>query len=215
MEPSFIIRAIGAGFRNGFGFMTDLSPNDVSSVSGSHLNAGYIQTNANGTEAGQSQAVFIATENVHDHFATGGFVNTQEEDAYFDPYTLTMGIDLASPKTYAEIGTVPYNPFVIISQNRGKEVHLPGYAPTDKVDSEYFGTLDDDTDVGQGVYYRSKTDLPWAIHLPESFAYPKEKADIRNGHLRFTDWARSSGFSYMDWYRNQNGYRQESQIYKK
>ena len=215
MEPSFVIRAIGAGYRNGFGFMTDLSPSEVSSVDGSHLNAGYIQTNANGTEAGQSNAVFIATENVHDHFATGGFVNTKEADAYFEPYTLTMGIDFASPKTYAEIGTVPYNPFLIISQNRGREVHLPGYAPTDKVDTEFFGTLDDDTDVGQGVYYRSKTDLPWAIHLPESFAYPKEKADIRNGHLRFTDWARSSGFSYMDWYRDQTGYRQHGHIYKK
>lgn len=215
MEPSFVIRAIGAGYRNGFGFATELSPTDVVSVQGSHLNAGYIVTNANGTEAGQSKAVFIATENAHDHFSTGGFVNTQEEDAYYEPYTLTMAIEFNSPKSYAEIGTVPYNPFLIISQNRGREVHLPGYAPTDKVDPEFFGSLDDDTDIAEGIYYRSKTDLPWAIHLPESFAYPKEKADIRNGHLRFSDWARSSGFTYMDWYRDQNGYRQSGHIYQK
>jgi len=187
----------------------------VVAVQGSHVNAGYIVTKGNGTEAGQSQAVFIATEDAHDHFSTGGFVNTQEEDAYYEPYTLTMAIEFNSPKSYAEIGTVPYNPFLIISQNRGREVHLPGYVPTDKVDPEFFGSLDDDTDVAEGIYYRSKTDLPWAIHLPESFAYPKEKADIRNGHLRFSDWARSAGFTYMDWYRDQNGYRQSGHIYQK
>jgi LruC domain-containing protein len=215
MEPSFKIRAIGAGYRNGFGFSTGMNPSDVTSVTGSSLHSGYITNNANGTEAGQTNAVFIVTDNVHDHFSTGGFVNTQEEDNYFEPQTVTLGIDLVSPKTYAEIGAVPYNPFLIISRDRGREVHLPGYEPTDKVDTEYFGTLDDNSDPSQGIYYRSKTDLPWAIHLPESFDYPKEKADVRQGHLRFTDWARSSGFSYMDWYRGQTGYRNTNHIYRK
>lgn len=215
MTPSFKIRAIGAGYRNGFGFATELAPNEVVSTTGSSLNSGIITTNGNGTEAGQSKAVFIVSDNVHDHFSTGGFVNTEEESPYYEPQTVTLNIAFNSPKSYEQIGSVPYNPFLIISQNRGREVHLPGYAPTDKVDSEFFGTLDDDTNLGQGIFYRSKTDLPWAIHLPESFAYPREKTDIRQGHLRFTDWARSSGFSYLDWYRNQNGYRANNHLYNK
>lgn len=215
MQPSFKIRAIGAGFRNGFGFATELNPSDVSSVTGSSLNAGYITLNGNGTEAGQSKAVFIVSDNVHDQFSTGGFVNTEEENSYFEPQTLTLDIEFTSPKSMAQIGAVPYNPFVIISQNRGREVHLPGYTPTDKLDTDFFGTLDDASVPSQGIYYKSRTDLPWAIHLPESFAYPKEKADIREGHLRFSDWARSSGYSYMDWYRNQTGYRQDSRLYQK
>ena len=63
--------------------------------------------------------------------------------------------------------------------------------------------------------YRSKTDLPWGIHLPESFDYPKEKSDIRQGHLRFTDWTISSGYSHMDWYRYLNCYRSNNYIYNK
>jgi len=215
MDPTFKIRAIGAGFRNGFGFSTELSPGDVASVTGHSLNSGYINLNGNGTESGQSNAVFIVTDNAHDHFSTGGFVNTQNEDAYYDPVDISMQIVFNAPKTLEQIGTVPYNPFLMVSRDRSREVHLPGYEPTDKVDTDFFGTLDDDTDVGAGVYYRSKTDLPWAIHLPESFAYPKEKADIRQGHLRFSDWARSSGFTYMDWYRDNQNYRSHSHLYNK
>ncbi|OEK00902.1 hypothetical protein BFP97_04975 [Roseivirga sp. 4D4] len=215
MSPKFKIRAIGAGYRNGFGFATDLLPSDVTTVSGHSINGAGVTLNGNGTESGQSNAVFIVTTNAHDHFTTGGFVNTEETSAYHEPQEVTLEIDLASPKTYAEIGTVPYNPFVIISQNRGREVHLPGYAPTDLVDLSLLGTQDDDTDLSIGQYYRSKTDLPWGIHLPESFAYPREKVDIRNSHLRFDDWARSFGYSYLDWYRNQTGYRNINGIYSR
>ena len=81
-------------------------------------------------------------------------------------------------------------------------------------DESFFGTGDDGTDKSKKSYYKSKTSLPWAIHLPESFAYPMEKVDIRDAHLRFDDWATSFGFSYMDWYRDQAGYRGASKIYR-
>lgn len=215
MEPTFVVRAIGAGYRNGFGFATDLSPGDIQSVSGASLNAGYVQTNANGTEANQQNAVFIVADNVHDLFSTSGFVNTEEGSNYYEPQTITLNIQLNGAKTLSELGNAPYNPFLIVSQNRGREVHLPGYAPTDLVDSDYFGSLDDNSNPSSGTYYRSKTDLPWAIHLPESFDYPKEKSDIRTGHLRFSDWSKSFGYSYMDWYRNNEGYRAASQLYNR
>lgn len=215
MEPTFKVRAIGAGFRNGFGFSTDLLPGDISSVEGASINGRIIQLNGNGTEANQEKAVFVAIDNVHDLFNVAGFVNTVDEETAYEPQSVTLKITLNGAKTYEEIGTVPYNPFVIISQNRGREVHLPGYQPTDLIDASLFGSQDDNSDVENGIYYRSRTDLPWGIHLPESFDYPKEKSDIREGHLRFKDWAQSFGYSYMDWYRNQNGYRNTAHIYKK
>ncbi|MFY0594632.1 LruC domain-containing protein [Roseivirga sp.] len=213
MAPKFKIRAIGAGYRNGFGFTTDLLPSDVLSVNGHSVNSNYISLNSNGTESGQSQATFIVSGNVHDHFETNGFVNTEEASLHHEPSEVALEIVFQSPKRYADIGSVPYNPFLIISQNRGREVHLPGYAPTDLVDASLFGTQDDDSDISIGQYYRSKTDLPWGIHLPESFDYPRENSDIRLGHLRFDEWAKSYGFSYMDWYRVQNGYRNTNHIY--
>lgn len=215
MESKFKVRAIGAGFRNGFGFATNLLPSDVQSSTGHLINSGIVKLNSNGTEQNQDNAVFVVANSVHDLFNTGGFVNTQEGDATIDPAIITLTTVFNGPKSYSQLGNAPYNPFIIVSQDRGREVHLPGYAPTNLVNTAYFGSLDDDSDVANGIYYRSKTDLPWAIHLPESFEYPKEKADIRNGHLRFKDWAQSLGYSYMDWYRNQTGYRNTNNLYKK
>lgn len=215
MEPSFKVRAIGAGYRNGFGFITSLFPSDISNTTGSIINGGYIKLNANGTEASQNNAVFIVSDNVHDLFNTNGFVNTEEDSEYFEPKTITLDINFTSPKSYNEIGSVPYNPFVIISQSRGREVHFPGYAPSNLVDTDLFGTLDDDSNPDLGVYYRSKTDLPWGIHLPESFDYPKEKSDVRLGHIRFKEWSGSQGYSYLDWYRPVSGYRNTKHLYKK
>jgi LruC domain-containing protein len=213
IESKFLVRALGAGYRNGFGFATDLLPGDIASVNGSMLNAGYIQLNGNGTESNQNNAVFIAIDNLHDLFPGAGFVNTEEQSTHLPAREVSLLITLNNPKDMQETGNVPYNPFLIISGNRGREVHLPGYSPTNLVDQTLFGTLDDDSDPLAGIYYRSKTDLPWGIHLPESFDYPREKSDIRTGHLRFTDWARSFGFSYLDWYRDQSGYRNGSFIY--
>ncbi len=215
MEPTFLIRAVGAGYRNGFGFATNLLPSDIKSTSGHTVNGSAFTLNANGTEANQTNAVFLVANNVHDHFATSGFVNTEMGSQYFEPAEITLTIEFNSAKSYGEIGSVPYNPFMVISQDRGREVHLPGYAPTDLVDTDLFGTLDDNSDPDSNIYYRSRTALPWGIHLPESFDYPIEKADIRSGHLRFTDWSISYGYSYLDWYRSQNGYRNQSHLYSR
>lgn len=215
MDSKFKIRAIGAGFRNGFGFATNLLPSDVVSSTGHVVNSSIIKLNNNGTEQGQENAVFIVSNSVHDLFDYSGFVNTDEGNVQLDPAEVTLNTVFNSPKSYAQLGNAPYNPFIIVSQDRGREVHLPGYAPTNLVNTEYFGSMDDNSNVTKGIYYTSKTDLPWAIHLPESFDYPKEKSDIRQGHLRFKEWAQSFGYTYMDWYRNQTGYRNTSKLYKK
>jgi LruC domain-containing protein len=214
MTPKFVVRAAGAGYRNGFGFMMDIEPQAIKASSGFKLNTGKIRTNANGTESNQSKAVFIVSDNIHDLFRTSAFVNTQESNSTLDPVEIILTIDLNTPKTLNDLGAVPYNPFIIIAQDRGREAHLPGYSPTDLVDESFFGTADDNSNKSMGSYYKSKTSLPWAIHLPESFEYPMEKVDIREGHLRFKDWSSSFGFSYMDWYRNQSGYRNTNKIYR-
>lgn len=42
-----------------------------------------------------------------------------------------------------DLGAAPFNPFLIADQNRGYEVHLPGYAPTSKANALLLGTKDD------------------------------------------------------------------------
>lgn len=55
--------------------------------------------------------------------------------------------------------------------------------------------------------------MPFAVHLPETFAYPQKKESIIKSHLKFSTWSQSGGNNYTDWYRNIVGYRNESKIY--
>ncbi|MCS5491092.1 LruC domain-containing protein [Algoriphagus limi] len=216
LEPKFKFRAAGAGFRNGFGFQLNVPSSSVFSVDGSVVNERFITKNGNGTEAGQSKAVIIVTDNVHFLMNQTGFINTQDSDGTVNPKEVSLEIRFNSPKTVAELGNAPYNPFLIVNQNRGREIHLPSYSPTDLADLQYFGISDDASIPGQpSSFYKSKTALPWAIHLPESFDYPKEKQDVRRAHLMFDPWAKSNGYSYMDWFRGQTGYRDEQKLYLK
>jgi LruC domain-containing protein len=211
------IQAIGAGYKNGFGFQLNLPSSAIASVTGFNHKEGIISLSSNNTEAGQSKATIIPFDNTYNLY-TGigsGYVNTREEMAYITPPSIITTIHLVTPQTVAAVGLPPYNPFIIIDKERGKEVHLPGYTPTDLVDQSYFGTMDDDSDPATGKYYKSTTNLPWAMNVPDQFDYPKEKTCIIDSHLVFGTWVQSSGFSYMDWYDDKSGYRNTANIYSK
>jgi len=127
IESKFVFRAILAGFRNWFGFEMNVSPSAIQSATGSFLGPNLIKNGANGTELNQTKAVFIVADNVHQLFGSSTFVNTQETGAKMDPKEVILKIKLANPTALAALGNAPYNPFLIISQERGREVHLPGY----------------------------------------------------------------------------------------
>ena len=103
----------------------------------------------------------------------------------------------------------------MINGERGKEVHLPGSAPTNLADKSLFGTFDDNTNIAAGKYYVSEKYLPWAINIPVEFIYPAEKQDINKAYVKLNVWANSLGFNYMDWYLDKPGYRDNTKLFKK
>lgn len=210
IESKFVLRASGASFQNGFGFQMNIPHSAIASVEGCNYTETYISNNGNGTESSQSKATIIVFDNGRQILHV---TNTDPNQSFVIPDTLTISIILNNPTSIQDLGTAPFNPFIIVNLERGKEVHLPGYAPTDLVNHEYFSTYDDNTNVSAGKYYVSNGNLPWAMNTPVSFIYPKERANISNGHLVFDHWAESSGFSYMDWYLPVNGYRDNSKLY--
>jgi len=214
---NYTIRAIGAGYKNGFGYQLNLPPSAVASVTGSSLEENIITTSGNGTEAGQAKATIIVFDNTYNLFPTiaSGFVNTKNDMPFVTPPTITVTVNLATPQTLAAVGLPPYNPFIFVNKERGKEVHLPGYAPTSLVNPVYFGTEDDDSNPALGKYYKSATNLPWGMHLPVLFDYPLEKSAIIKGHLVFDTWVMSGGYSYMNWYENKPGFREVSFLYQR
>ena len=215
---TFVIRAIGAGQSNGFGFQ--LSGNTVLSsditVSGTVLKSDYIHLDDNGLESGQEKPTIIVFDDANEIMPpSDGFgVNVDPDKEYVDPDTIVVSMAFAIDKYSAsDVDLIHFNPFMIVSKIRGKEIHLPDYAPTSLVDESYFGTMDDSSDPGTGRYYKTTNNLPWAINISESFDYLIEKNEITTGYLKFYDWAASSGTVYADWYKNNSGYRNDAVIY--
>lgn len=218
IQGTFTVEAIGAGFKNGFGIQLGVPPSAIQSVTGANLRENIINLAANGTETGQSKAVIFPFDNTYNLFMpaiTSGFVNTKPGMPYVQPRSVNLTIKFNTPQLPANITLPPYNPFIIINKQRGREVHLPGYPPTDKVDVTLFRTGDDDTNPATGKYYKSKINLPWAMHLPAQFAYPLETEPIIGAHLKFANWAQSSGSEYVDWYTDKVGYRNNAKIYQR
>ena len=93
------------------------------------------------------------------------------------------------------------------------EIHLPDFPPTDKADVSLFGTDIDDSQPALGRYYKTKTNLPWAINILDKFNYVIEKTPVNEGFLKFNSWAESAGVNFPDWYKPVSGYRDDAKIY--
>ncbi len=201
MRATFVLRAMGASYKNGFGFELPVPFDQIASVEGSILKEDLIKLNSNGTEARQTNAVFIVFDNGFNlmRAAGGNFVNTERDKPTVDPRTINMVINFRKPVSIDALGTAPYNPFIFTNHTRSNEVHLAGYKPTNLANLALFGKGDDDS--GTGKYYQTKNNLPWAIQLPISFAYPLEKEPINKVYLNFNEWAESKGESATDWYK--------------
>ena len=189
----------------------------ISNVSGIKVLENYINLDSKNLEVGQTNAVIIVFDdayNLMSHPGGGSIgVNTSPSAPYVTPDTINVKVELANPVSHADIGVPPYNPFIIVNQNRDYEVHLPDKPPTDLANTNLFGTYRDDSDPASGRYYKTKNNLPWGINIIEQFEYPVEKAEILQAYLIFADWAQSSGSNYYDWYKDISGYRNSSYIY--
>ncbi len=216
---TFTVKAFGAALHNGFGFQ--FPNNNIASgtmvVTGYDLQENYIVLNAQGLEAGQAKPTVIVYDDAYNLMPAPGMgigVNTTPGAPYITPATLTIHMSFNPPQyTMAQINLPNFNPFIIVDQNRGLEVHLPDYPPTSLANSAYFGQAQDNSQPQHGRYYKTVNNLPWAINIYDSFAYPKEKMDIINTYNHFVEWATSVGIIFPDWYMNKTGYRNNGNIY--
>jgi LruC domain-containing protein len=209
------VKALGAAYKNGFGIEFPISPSLIRSVTGTNLHSGNITLNANGTEAGQSKSVIILFANSQELFDQPTIVNTQKNQTYKEPYTITFTIQFDQPVKMADLGYAPFNPFLFVNGDRSMEVHLADFEPTDKANESMLGTHADSSDPVRGRFYKSGNNLPWAINLPVPFDYPYESQPINKTHLKFSEWAQSGGGNFKDWYKNLGGYRDNASVFKK
>ncbi len=209
------VRAIGASFKNGFGFELPVDPSVVSTVTLTDQEG--IVKNI-GLESGQTKAVVIAFDDAWALLpSTGGGtgVNVIPGNGWREPRDIELHVTFTTPQTAAAVGTAPYNPFVFVNGDRSKEIHMADYKPTSKANSTFFGQSDDSSNPKASRYYKSKNSLVWMIEVPSSFTYNIEKNEILKSYLNFGAWAESGGTLYKDWYLDNTGYRNNSLIYTK
>jgi len=218
IDAKLTVRAIGASFVNGFGIELNTTPDNILSVNGQIITENIIKLETNGTEKNQDKAVIIAFDNafsVTPHPGNGPSVNTVTGNIYKTPGIVNLKIVFKNPVASSQLGTEPFNPFIFINGDRGREVHLPTKTPTTLADESLFGKNDDSSSKILGKYYVSDKYLPWAINIPVQFDYPAEKQNITKAYKHFTKWVESKGTSYLDWYLNLDGYRDYNLIYRK
>ncbi|MEM9831699.1 MAG: LruC domain-containing protein [Bacteroidota bacterium] len=211
MIAQYKLVATGASYSNGFGIEL---PIDASLVNTATITGATSQYNVNGKEADQDNAVFIIFDDAHATIGASGQVNTVPGKEKVDPVNIELRVNFTEPIAMASLGYAPFNPFIFVDGDRGREVHLPDFAPTQKAESSWFGTIHDTSNANESRYYKSTTNLPWAINLPVSFEYPREYTAINEAHKKFIQWIESGGITSRDWYLNRNNYRNTSNIYE-
>jgi len=219
LKGDFTPLASGASFHNGFGVQLPIAASTVSSVTGQQLISNYITLAGNGVEAGQSKAVIIPFDN-HEALVKNPdgayFINTLMTKDKVTAKTATVVVKFASPIAAASLPMSGFNPFLISDMRRGYEIHLPGFAPTDKATSSLFGKDDDASVVSSGKTYLSKENYPWAISFFSEYKYPVELQAVDKAYPHFAEWATSGGNLFSDWYSNLGtGFRDNSKIYSK
>jgi LruC domain-containing protein len=226
ISSTFIVYAFGASFHNAFGFeLPGVRNNQIISVTGSDIaSSGIFVLTASGLELNQPNATIIVYDDSYrlmTHPGVGIGINTVEGAPYVTPDTIVVNMVFYQNGAFPSGGSVSFedldignfNPFIVVNQTRGREVHLPNFAPTALADDSYLGTFNDDSDAATNRYYKSNTNLPWAINIPEVFNYPYEKKDIVSAYKHFAEWAETSGTAFPNWYQDNSGYRVSSFIY--
>lgn len=187
------VKSNGAGYTNGLGIEIEgVLPSLIESVTGTILSESYIDNNSNGTEDNQENAVVIFTDNVD---------NLLNETK--------ISIKFTQPISTNVLGVAPFNPFIIVNKNREKEIHLPRRHITSlgKNSFEVDGVNKD-----PNGNFISVNGFPWAISIIHDFKVPKENISIIDAYNHFSAWANSGGNSYLDWYTDNPGFRNNDKI---
>jgi LruC domain-containing protein len=183
------------------------------------LSAKYVTTPTDGSKLDAGGIVIRLTDDVFDLLpentaGTGDcrtFYNTGSNCELLPTKTFTVEVTFTDPIT-TTFPSPPYDPFIFRAGGTQREVHLAGKKPTEwaKFDEAgLFGTDPDSTN--KPTYTRtyvtatgsSTPNLPWAIHLPYDWAYPREGINTVVAYPDLLKWgstANNTSPTDTDWY---------------
>lgn len=212
MKISTTLNAIGASYNNGFAVQLDnIDPSKILSVEGNLIdNAKWVNVDKNGTELNQKYANIILFDQAQRVLPNSGGsgVNVNMDGPFTKPQTITVTVKFDVEKSGGvKLKELALNPYIIVNQNRAVEVHLPNFQPSELADLKLFGTDKDNSNFEKGKYYVTKNNLPFAIKVDAIIPHMAEKQDILSAYLKLADWATSEGNSSENWFKNEDGLR--------
>ncbi|MGV3526659.1 MAG: LruC domain-containing protein [Candidatus Sericytochromatia bacterium] len=202
IQVDFELAARGADLHNAFALeIPGVSPGNVARAELIHNG----RTQVLQPESGQPNVVLQLIDDASRYLPQGGgacrFYNTQSTCAGRPVQNFSLKLSFKNAVSKNAIGLPPYNPFIYRTDQRGYEIHLPNHPPTARAASALFGSKDDVSKPGQGQFYKTRLNLPWALDVPNDWAYPTEQSVIASAYLDFKPWAESGGQQKSDWYR--------------
>ena len=164
---------------------------------------------ANGVESDQVQAVVPLVDDAHYYMGKDKriYVNTEvgSGENVVTPMTFSVSVELTAPIEVENLTIGKLNFFIIPDVNTTsarstsrKEVHMLGYQPSARANTDLFGSEDDASNAEK--YYLSKDNLVWAIVVPSNFRWAKEFVNIKNAYTYFESWVTSGGAENVTWW---------------
>jgi len=226
INMQLFLRASGANNHNGFGICFKHSW----SFDGPYVDIASVTVNGNVVSAEATDyPSFVLIPDIETYQPT---YNSFMNQAFVAPTEFDVEIIFNTPaENWWELNLPLQNPFIIVNQERAREIHLPWYLPTSLADASYVGTGVDASDpyafdpgnfksgnMVIGYYtYMTEDGYPWGLDVymddddEDLFLYPIEFTDIANAYSSFEGWV-EEGNPY-EWYLPE--YRVPDSVYTK
>ena len=140
--------------------------------------------------------------------STPSYINTVKTQSYRKTQKIKVEVEFKN-NSVSSLTMSDFNLFIITENKKEdrKEIHLPGYKPTDLATTFYFGKNNDCSLTKK--YYVSDENLGWGILVAEPksatlWRWPSEKNMIKEAYPEFAEWVVSGGKDKLEWYQNWN-----------
>lgn len=195
LVATFNALALGGVFDNGFGLHLPVAASAVSSVT---LSQGGAPATPLAISAADSEATVFIYNNLRQLFGgQAGQINSDPTLPQVQGQQFVVEFVFAQPVSMSVIAA-PYDTFIFRTQDVGLEIHQPAYSGTSRMNSGFFGTLDDGSTPGRS--FVDTNGLPFALVFPTTVAYPKEAVSISTLYPDIVNFAASGGTQNVDFY---------------
>jgi hypothetical protein len=132
----------------------------------------------------------------------------EDEWPSYKDYDVVIRVKEITRTPVASVDVKSFNIFIVTNSaanlgNKRQEIHMRGYNPTAKADTDLFGRNNDNSK--NGALYSSHDNPVWAIVVPSEFRWAREAKNITTAYDGFAGRVTSGGANNQGWWENPLG----------